>query len=95
MRRGGFEHQLADAGVNFLTSNGSGNSSELISVTAHRSHIVAKPQRSFYELIANSKKGNAVISAEHLSFIEDEKEIEELFSALQSLLPQIGYAGSV
>ncbi len=74
------EHQLADAGVNFLTSNGSGNSSELISVTAHRSHIVAKPQRSFYELIANSKKGNAVISAEHLSFIEDEKEIEELFN---------------
>ncbi|MAG87375.1 MAG: hypothetical protein CMB97_08435, partial [Flavobacteriaceae bacterium] len=74
------EQQLADANVNFLTSNGSGNSSELISVNANRSCIVAKPQKSFYELIANAKQGNAVISAEHLSFIEDEKEISELFN---------------
>ncbi|MBU2877765.1 GT-D fold domain-containing protein [Aliiglaciecola lipolytica] len=72
------ENQLKEAGISFLKHNKSGNSSELISVSAARSRITTKLTSTFYNLIREAPEGDGIISAEHLSFIENEAVIEEL-----------------
>lgn len=72
------EKELDKEGFKFLSANNSGNSSDLISVNLNRSQASVSISNKFFSLIKESNCSNAIISAEHLSFIEDEKELIKL-----------------
>lgn len=74
------KHQgnLEKENFSFLAENNSGNSSDLISVNLNRSNAAVKISDRFFSLLKRGKGNNAIISAEHLSFIEDESELVKL-----------------
>lgn len=68
------KEELKSIGWEFLHTTTSGNSSSHISVTKDKK-IKSKIKNSFINLISNPKEENSIISAEYLSFIDDESEL--------------------
>lgn len=83
------KEQLLEYSWEFLSDHKSGNSSGCISVHDKYTWIEYKIKPSFYELIDQSTQDNVIISAEHLSFITDENEIEKLYQYLSSRFDKI------
>ena len=70
--------ELLLSGVRFVSGNVSGNSSDFVTINAHGSRVQATVSKAFFEMLEVGLGGNAIISAEHLSLIEDVQEIRKL-----------------
>lgn len=71
--------ELKKNNIMFLAGNKSGNSSDFISVNLNRSKATVNITDKFFLLLNKAENKDAIISAEHLSFIEDRSELVKLF----------------
>lgn len=89
------EEILKENGYKFLTCNTSGNSSDLISVNLNQSQARVKVTDKFYELIKSNGNFDGIISAEHLSFIEDPAELNKLYEVCSEHYDEIFIVGYI
>lgn len=81
--------ELGLSGVKFLSANGNGNSSEFVTVNAQSSRVQVSITKRFFDLLRTGAGGNAIISAEHLSLIDELGELARLKSQADRFYDEI------
>lgn len=81
--------KLKDNNFKFLSANASGNSSDFIAANLNGSQALVTITNKFYDLLDTNENCDAIISAEHLSFIEDKSELLKLFDKASKLYNKI------